>query len=160
VTVLTDRPVFPPKDPNDLRELDRAAHAPAGSRAALVTPEGVELPLPEAVFDVLLQVVAAMRAGRAVNVAPLAQRLTTQEAAELLGVSRPTLIKVLDEGKIPFELLSGSRHRRILLSDVLAYQQTRRAQQEAALTELVKLGEEMDLYDHDDPGSSAETRHL
>ena len=151
MTVLTERPVFPPQDPGDLRELERAAHAPAGSHAALVTPDGVELALPEAVFDVLLQVVAAMRAGRAVNIAPLAQRLTTQEAAELLGVSRPTLIKLLDEGKIPFELLSGSRHRRILLSDVLGYQEKRRAQQEAALTELAELGEEMGLYDDEDP---------
>jgi excisionase family DNA binding protein len=150
MTVLTERPVFPPKDPDDLRELDQAAHAPAGSRAALVTPDGIELPLPEAVAEVLLQVVAAMRAGRAVTIAPLAQRLTTQEAAVLLGISRPTLIKLLDDGKIPFELLNGSRHRRILLSDVLAYEHRRRAEREDILTELVELGEEMGLYDHAD----------
>jgi excisionase family DNA binding protein len=150
MTALTERPVFPPLDPDDLRELDLAADAPAGSHAALVTPDGTQLLLPDAVFDVLLQVVEAMRAGRAVNIAPLAQRLTTQEAADLLGVSRPTLIKLLDEGRIPFERLGGSRHRRILLSSLLTYQEQRRARQEEALAELVELGEEMGTYGYVD----------
>ncbi|HEX6354280.1 excisionase family DNA-binding protein [Actinophytocola sp.] len=54
--------------------------------------------------------ITAIRAGRAITVAPLAQRLTTLEAADLLDISRPTMIKLLDDGKLPFG--QPSRHRR------------------------------------------------
>ena len=151
---LAERPVFPPKSPGDLRALEQAAAAPEGTHAALVTPDGTTLRLPDAVFDVLLQVFAAMRAGRAVHVAPLRQQLTTQEAADLLGISRPTLIKLLDAGEIPYE--TPSRHRRIMLADLLAYKERRRAEQDAALDELTSLTEDMGLYELDGPDRSAQ----
>lgn len=153
---LAERPVFPPKSRDDLCELEQAAAAPAGSHAALVTPDGTILRLPDAVFDVLLQVFAAMRAGRAVNVAPLRQQLTTQEAADLLGISRPTLIKLLEAGEIPYE--TPSRHRRILLADLLAYKERRRSEQDAALGELTSLTEDMGLYELEGPDHSAQDR--
>jgi excisionase family DNA binding protein len=80
---------------------------------------------------VLRQVVEALQQGLAVTVAPQTQTLTTQQAADLLGVSRPTVIKLLDEGKIPFE--RTGTHRRILLRDLLAYREQRRADQYAML---------------------------
>jgi len=52
---------------------------------------------------------------------PKSQRLTTREAADFLGISRPTLVKLLEGGEIPFE--QPSRHRRVLLSDVVAFKQ-------------------------------------
>jgi len=98
---------------------------------------------------VLSQVIAAMRAGRAITVAPLAQRLTTQEAADLLGVSRPTLIKLLADGRIPFE--QPGRHRRIRLDDLLAYRDRRRDERGKALDELVQQTEALGLYDDEVP---------
>lgn len=92
---------------------------------------GDRVELPAEVYRVLRQVVEAMRQGMAVTVAPLTQTLTTQQAADLLGVSRPTLVKLLDAGTIPFERVGT--HRRILLRDLLAYREHRRAQQYAAL---------------------------
>lgn len=72
-----------------------------------------------------------MKQGLAVTVVPQAHVLTTQQADDLLGVSRPTVIKLLDAGHIPFS--KAGSHRRVRLEDVLAYRQRRRAEQYAAL---------------------------
>jgi excisionase family DNA binding protein len=80
---------------------------------------------------VVRHVVEAMRRGLAVSVVPRSHVLTTQQAADLLGVSRPTVIKLLDDGQIPFT--KAGSHRRIRLDDVLAYGERRRAEQYAAL---------------------------
>jgi excisionase family DNA binding protein len=80
---------------------------------------------------VLRHVVEALRQGVAVTVAPMTQKLTTQQAADLLGVSRPTVVKLLSEKKIPYEQVGT--HRRILLRDLLQYREQRRAAQYAVL---------------------------
>ncbi|WP_220448351.1 helix-turn-helix domain-containing protein [Nonomuraea diastatica] len=71
--------------------------------------------------------------------------MTTQEAADLLGVSRPTVVRLLERGEIPFE--QPGRHRRFLLRDVLAYQERRRHQRQASLDRMVEISEEADLYE-------------
>ena len=107
-------------------------------------------PLPPELRDLLAEVVQAMRRGQAVSFAPLGQQLTTQQAADLLGVSRPTLIKILESGRIPYE--QPGRHRRLRLSDVLSYQEQRRAEQRDALRELARDAQEAGLYD-ESPGN-------
>lgn len=105
---------------------------------------GDRVELPAELYRMLRQVVEALRQGFAVTVAPLVQTLTTQQAADLLGVSRPTVIKLLDESRIPFERVGT--HRRILLRDLLAYREQRRAEQYAALeATAVDLDDEQDL---------------
>jgi hypothetical protein len=81
-----ERTVLPPDDLDTLLDLARFLDA-HDSSARLLGPEGYAVSLPAPVYDVLVQVVEALRAGRAITVAPLAPRLTTQEAADLLGVS-------------------------------------------------------------------------
>src|SRR5665647_1692792 len=94
--------------------------------------------------DVGYQVVEAMTAGLAVTVAPQSQKLTTQQAADLLGISRPTLIKMLDAKRIPYDKIGS--HRRILLRDVLAFRNQRREEQYAALEETaIDIDDEGDL---------------
>lgn len=90
--------------------------------------------LPQEVGEVLLRVVDAMRKGLSVTVSPTSQVLTTQQAADLLGISRPTLIKALDDGLLPYTR-SGT-HRRIALTDVLDYRERRRQAQYAAIDAL------------------------
>jgi len=105
---------------------------------------GDQVALPVEVYKVVYQVVEAMSAGLAVTVAPQSQKLTTQQAADLLGISRPTLIKMLDANRIPYERIGS--HRRILLRDVLAFRDQRREEQYAALEETaVDIDEEGDL---------------
>ena len=151
MTATDDRPVLPPTDPAERLELDELAtllsRTPAN--AALVTPDGSLVHLPPAVYEVLSQVITAMRAGRAITVAPLAQRLTTQEAADLLGISRPTMVKLLDDGRLPFE--QPGRHRRIRLDDLLTYRDERRRERGRALDELVRQTDELGLYDEEAP---------
>ncbi len=151
MTAQVDRPVLPPSDPAERHELDELATllTDVSGDAAMVAPDGTLVHLPSAVYEVLSRVIAAMRAGRAITIAPLAQRLTTQEAADLLGVSRPTLIKLLEDGKIPFE--QPGRHRRIRLDDLLAYRDRRRKERSRTLDELVEQTEALGLYDDEAP---------
>jgi excisionase family DNA binding protein len=108
------------------------------------SPPDDRVELPVEVYRVLRQVVEALQQGLAVTVAPLTQTLTTQQAADLLGVSRPTVVKLLDESKIPFERVGT--HRRIMLRDLLAYREQRRAEQYAALeATAVGIDDEEDL---------------
>lgn len=136
--VLEPQTVLPPaKDAAELASLATALQSPA---AALVGPDGSQTPLPDVVYKVLRSVVAAMSQGLAITVAPHNTQLTTQEAADLLGVSRPTLVRLLEDGEIPFEL--RGRHRRVMLADVIAYQQRARAKRRATLDEMTRTAAE------------------
>ncbi|PBC53468.1 helix-turn-helix domain-containing protein [Rhodococcus sp. ACPA1] len=108
-----------------------------------------QVELPAEVHAALEQVVAALQAGRAVTVAPQATMLTTQQAADLLAVSRPTVRRLIDVGELPAEKV-GTRHR-LLLRDVLEYQQQRRARRYEALAQTA-----IDIDDEDDPVVVAE----
>lgn len=92
---------------------------------------GDRVEIPFVVYQVLRQVVDAMSQGLAVTIASQSQTLTTQQGADLLGVSRPTFVKLLDARRIPCERVGT--HRRVLLRDVLAYRRQRREEQYAAL---------------------------
>lgn len=101
--------------------------------------------LPEAVYAVLVDVVQAMQGGRAITVAPTSTRLTTQEAADLLGVSRPTLVKLLESGRIPYE--RPGRHRRVRLADLLVYRDAASTERVTALDELTRQAASTGGYD-------------
>ncbi|HEX3828568.1 MAG TPA: helix-turn-helix domain-containing protein [Sporichthyaceae bacterium] len=103
------------------------------------------VPLPLELQELLTVVVRAMRRGQGVTLAPVGQQLTTQQAADLLGISRPTLVKLLDEGRLPFE--TPGRHRRLRLNDVLLYQQQRSSQRRELLRELASDAQELGAYD-------------
>ena len=93
-----------------------------------------QVELPEEIYLVLRQVVEAMQRGLSVTISPMSRTLTTQQAADLLGVTRVTLVKMLDEQKIPFERIGT--HRRVMLADVLAFREARKKEQYAALEAL------------------------
>ncbi len=113
----------------------------------LVAADGTEVALPGQVHEILLQVVTAMKAGLAVTIAPHQLTLSTQEAADLLGVARTTLVRLLESGAIPFE--KPSRHRKIKLVDLLEYRVRQRSRAEEALADMVADTERLGLYDAD-----------
>ncbi|MBW3086829.1 hypothetical protein KEM60_03058 [Austwickia sp. TVS 96-490-7B] len=128
--------------------LERAGGQIPERRPAIISADGTQHELPEAMVDVLRHVASALSAGRAVNVAPLNAMLTTQEAAGFLGVSRPTLVRILERGEIPME--QPGRHRYVRLSDLLEYQQRSRTERRHALQNMVEASEEVGLYEATD----------
>jgi excisionase family DNA binding protein len=117
-----------------------AAHEAAGREAPVPryflagAATGDQVEIPEEIHRVLLQVIDSMQRGLAVSILPQSKTLTTQQAADLLGISRPTLVKFLDEQKLPFERVGT--HRRVLLVDVMAFRDRRRQEQYDVLEEM------------------------
>ncbi|MEN2741296.1 excisionase family DNA-binding protein [Microbacterium sp. X-17] len=140
--------VDPPQDLNELLDLARFLEHHSAP-AVLVGPDGEQIALPLEAYEVLRQVVAAMQHGESVSVEPIDRQLTTQQAASLLGISRSTLVRLLDENELPFDRLGESRHRRLRLHDVLAYRERTRVDRRARLDELTRQADEDGLYDMD-----------
>ena len=111
----------------------------------LMGPDGEEILLPESLSSILHQIVSQLTHGNAVRVASIHEELTTQEAADILNVSRPYLIKLLEEGTIPF--VKTGTHRRIRFNDLMEYKRYRDVERKHKLAELVQLSQELGLYD-------------
>ncbi len=103
------------------------------------------LEVPPATLRLLSQILALMARQQTFVLYPQSSELTTKQAAEVLGVSRPFLIRVLESGEIPYRKVG--RHRRVLMKDVLAYKQSMQVKRRAALDELVEASEELGGYD-------------
>jgi len=139
-----DKPVLPPpKDgtPNQIAELLRSHSGPV----QVSSSGGPGLVLPPEVCEALNRVVEAMSAGQAVLVAPVHQRLTTQQAANLLGISHPTFVKLLKSGEIDYE--QPGRHRRVRLSDVLDFRRRRSVERRKSLDRMVEIAEGSGMYE-------------
>jgi len=109
-----------------------------------VNENGERIELPNALFRWMVQAVEQVRAGKAVFLIPENEQLTTQAAANMLGVSRPHLVKMLEAGELPFEKVGT--HRRIRFGDVAAYMRKRSEQRRAALSKLTAAVEAAGLY--------------
>lgn len=135
--------------PRDQQEIEQASKLYQSLRqegsATLIGPDGARIELPSSVHDILVQIVEKMRHGQALALLPLTEELSTQAAADLLGVSRQFFVCECEAGKIPFHL-TGT-HRRVLLKDVLDYEKRRSAARRQALVDIARQSEEMGLYD-------------
>jgi toxin-antitoxin system, antitoxin component, merR family len=126
-------------------DIVNAASSKEAAPRLVVGDKAVELT--PGMADVLVRVAQAMQQGLAVTVAPQNTRLTTQEAADMLGISRSTLVRMLEAGEIPFERIR--RHRRLYLSDVLEYRERQRRASDEALSDMVADAQAMGAYDND-----------
>jgi excisionase family DNA binding protein len=114
-----ERIVDPPGD--DLAQLvSLLCERPAGTCS--VDVDGERADVPEALREVLADIVAALARGESISLASHEPTLTTQEAADLLGVSRPTLVRLLDKGEIAYD--QPGSHRRLSLRDVTNFQRS------------------------------------
>lgn len=117
----------------------------AGSLPKLVGPYGDEIELPLSIFQILKQIVYHMMLGRAISIVPVNKELSTQEAADILNVSRPFLVNLLEAGKIPF--VRVGTHRRVRFSDLMDYKKRRDEGRQRGLAEIAHISEDEGLYD-------------
>lgn len=119
------------------------ARARAGNGVlAIHREDGESVRLAPAIADLMIDLLDGVASGHAVTLVPTGTMLTTQQAANILSVSRPHLSKLLKSGKIPF--VSVGSHRRVMRADLMAYMDRRDAARHAALDDLARLGQEFD----------------
>jgi excisionase family DNA binding protein len=116
-----------------------------GQLPLLVGPNGESIELPLSLFHILRRIIHLMVLGKAISIVPVNKELTTQESADLLNMSRPFLIRLLEEGKIPF--FKVGTHRRIRFSDLMAYKQRRDEEKLQALATMAHICEDEGVYD-------------
>ena len=116
-----------------------------GAHPRITTANGTALELPTSVAEDLAAVLQAAADGERALVFRSPNDLTTEQAASVLGVSRPTVVRLIDEGKLPARMVGT--HRRVTLSDVAAYRQESTARRREALEEMTQQAEELGLYD-------------
>ncbi len=107
------------------------------------THERIRVPL--SALKLLAKILKEIGKGKPVSIVPMATEVTTQAAAEILGCSRPHVVKLLETGKIKFTKVG--KHRRIKYEDVMAYKNKMKAEQEQLISKIMNLDEETGLYD-------------
>lgn len=107
--------------------------------------KGEPISIPANIFRTIIKMLVEMGNGNAVAVVPVSAELTTQQAADLLNVSRPHLIKLLEKKEIPFRMVGT--HRKILARDVLNYREKTVHERRVALASMVELDEQFGLID-------------
>ena len=123
-----------------LRALDDHGTERAVVRA-LGAPESAAVELPAGARALLLRILGHMANGDAVTLVPVAAEVTAQQAAELLGVSRPFVIRLVEEGKLACRLVGT--HRRIPIADLLTFKEANRAERRAIAAELAAEAQEL-----------------
>lgn len=108
-------------------------------------PDGQTVRFPKAAVDGLIEVLEAVAEGETATVTRTPRELTTQQAADLLNVSRPTVVRLIDEGELPARKVGS--HRRIPLTAVRTYREQMIADRRQVLDEMVREAEELGLYD-------------
>ena len=107
------------------------------------TSEKIKIPL--SALKLLGDILKAMGQGKLISLVPIATEITTQAAAEILGCSRPHLVKLLEDGKIAFTKVG--KHRRIKFDDIMKYKKQMKEQQKQNIIDIMNLDEETGLYD-------------
>jgi excisionase family DNA binding protein len=115
-----------------------------GETARLIVQDGNQrIDVPVAALRMLVDILAQMAQGNAVSMVPIHAELTTQQAADFLNVSRPHVVRMLEEGRIPFRKIGT--HRRVLFKDLMNYRQRSMAEARQAADELAKQAQELSL---------------
>jgi excisionase family DNA binding protein len=141
----------PPEQQAQVAALSRAlggmVHPPKrqAPTCQLVGPQGESIDLPASVFYVLERVAEVLARGDSITIVPVNREVTTQQAADLLNVSRQYLVRLLDEGRIAFR--KTGKHRRLRIEDVLKFKDERDKDRRAGLRELSQMTQEFGGYD-------------
>jgi excisionase family DNA binding protein len=107
------------------------------------TKEKIVIPI--RALKLLGDILKAMSQGKPISIVPIATEVTTQKAAEILGCSRPHLVKLIEEGKIPF--MKVGKHRRLKFEDVVNYKAAMKKEQKQHIIDIMNFDDEIGLYD-------------
>jgi len=127
------------KEAQTFKELERILQT-EGSKVKLLGANGEQIDIPESLHQVLHHVV--------ISIIPENCEMTTQQAADFLNVSRPYLIKLLEQGEIPHIKLGT--HRRVPFQDLMKYKEQRDSKRRQAVQELIEMSQEAGLYEDDE----------
>lgn len=131
-----------------IKQLEKALAS--GSQPKMIDINGEQVVIPESVLIMWRQVVHAMALGQTITIVPQQQEMTTQEAADFLNVSRPYLIKLLEQGEIPY--IKVGSHRRVNLSDLTKYKQERDKKRREGMKQLSQFLQEEGFYNEEGIG--------
>lgn len=107
------------------------------------TNEKIKLPL--TALKLLNEILKSMSEGKPISIVPIATEVTTQKAAEILGCSRPHLVKLLEEGVVAYNKVG--KHRRVKFEDIINYQKKMKTMQKQHIIDIMHADEETGLYD-------------
>ncbi len=141
----TDVPVTTTEAVGARRAAERLKAAAEGQQEVRIQIDGSELavPLPARAVEVMVSVLSAMADGQSISVIAQQAEFSTQQAADFLNVSRPFVVKLIDDGKLPARKVN--RHRRIRFADLVAYEKRSRGDRMAALAEMAREARDLGL---------------
>ncbi len=142
-TIERPNPVLPTEKDTELAAAASRTLARTTNKELRVRLNDVELELPKAVSTLIYHILTEMGKGNAITVIPIHAELTTQEAADLLNISRPHLIRLLEDKKIPFHKVGT--HRRIKFTDLQNYRSNFNSAREDAMQELAEQAQELGM---------------
>lgn len=138
--------VQPPKNKEELNEIIELVKKISNMDKFVMTKaDGEEIELPQVVSQVLYEIITILSQGGSMTIIPMDKELTTQQAADILNVSRPYFVKLLENNIIPYH--KTGTHRKILMKDLIEYKNQISKKRKAKLSEMIDLSQELGLYD-------------
>lgn len=137
--------IQPPKDESEKKEIANLENQILFSEDIALLTNGQEIKVPSIISQTLIEVIKILNRGDSITLIPMDKELTTQQAADILNVSRPYFVKLLENGEIPYRKIGS--HRRVIMQDLMEYRIKRINNRKDKLKELVDLSQELKLYD-------------
>jgi excisionase family DNA binding protein len=134
-----------PISEQDQKDVEKLYSALKKGKAKLVGPDGESRPLPDSIYAFLVELIGALQQGKCVHILQNQARLTTAEAANMIGVSRQFLVNLLEAGEIPYHKVGT--HRRIYVQDLMKYKGKRDERRKKVLRDLIAAEVSDGLYD-------------
>lgn len=135
----------PPSSDLEKQELSNLVDNLPGLGKIAIVAAGQTIEMPSVVSIALMEVIKNLNKGNSITLIPMNKELTTQQAADILNVSRPYFIKLLENGEIPFK--KTGTHRKILMKDLMEYRKQRAESRKSKIEELSTFSQELGLYD-------------
>jgi excisionase family DNA binding protein len=147
LAILDNQPITAREEdrPNLIKLEDLLEHLePSTISSQLISTSGEVIDLPQPVLNLLRQMVHELLQGNSVTIVPIHKELTTQEAADILNISRQYLVELLEAQAIPYSKVGT--HRRIRLGDIMNYKNDRDAKRREGLSQMTKKSQKLGLY--------------